>query len=187
MQLTIKDLEQLQEVLAEKHLDYQVEMVDGKIIVMGLSDYVSEEIIARLIAFLQAWVLPRRVGRVTGSGAGFKLPNVANNLRGPDVSFVLADRMRRSPRDFADLVPDLMVEVKSKSDRIKPLEEKILQFLELGTQVGMLIDPDKQTVTIYFRDDRQPVVLGNGNAITLPELLPGWEVPVSELWPPVFD
>jgi len=46
MQLTIKDLEKLQEVLAEKHLDYQLEMVDGKIIVMGLSDYVSEEIIA---------------------------------------------------------------------------------------------------------------------------------------------
>ena len=85
MQLTIKDLEKLQEVLAEKHLDYKVEMVDGNIVVMGLSDYVSEEIIARLIAFLQAWVLPRRVGRVTGSGAGFKLPNVANDLRGPDV------------------------------------------------------------------------------------------------------
>jgi len=95
--------------------------------------------------------------------------------------------MRRSPRDFANLVPDLMVEVKSKSDRIKPLSEKILQFLELGTQVEMLVDPDKQTVTIYYRDDRQPVVLENGDAIALPELLPGWEVPVSELWPPVFD
>ena len=95
--------------------------------------------------------------------------------------------MRRSPRDFADLVPDLMVEVKSKSDRIKPLEEKILQFLELGAQVGMLIDPDKQTVTIYYRDERQPAVLGNGDIITVPELLPGWEMPVSQLWPPVFE
>ncbi len=187
MQLTIKDLEKLQEVLTEKHLDYQIEMVDGKIIVMGLSDYVSEEIIARRNAFLQAWVLPRRIGRVTGSGAGFKFPNAAKDLRGPDVSFVSAERMRRSPRDFADLVPDLMVEVKSKSDRIKPLESKILQFLELGTQVGMLIDPDKQTVTIYYRDDPKPVVLGNGDAIAFPELLPGWEVPVSELWPPLFE
>lgn len=187
MQLTIKDLERLQEVFVEKHLDYQTELVDGNIIVMGLSDYVSEEIIARLIAFLQTWVLPRRLGRVTGSGAGFKLPNVANDLRGPDVSFVLADRMKRSPRDFASLVPDLMVEVKSKSDRISPLESKILQFLELGTQVGMLVDPDKQTVTIYYRDHRQPVVLGNGDMINVPELLPGWEMLVSELWPPVFE
>jgi len=162
-------------------------MVDGKIIVMGLSDYVSEEIIATLARLLGNWVVTRRLGRVTGSSAGFKLPNATKDLRGLDVSFVSADRMRRSPRDFADLVPDLMVEVKSKSDRIKPFSEKIRQFLELGTQVGMLIDPDKQTVTIYFRDDPKPVVLGNGDAIALPELLPGWEVPVSELWPPVFD
>ena len=187
MQLTVKDLEKLQEVFVEKHLDYQMELVDGNIIVMGLSDYVSEEIVATLARLLGNWVVPRRLGRVTGSSAGFKLPNTTNDLRGPDVSFVLAERMRRSPRDFANLVPDLMVEVKSKSDRIKPLEEKILQFLELGTQVGMLVDPDKQTVTIYYRDDRQPTVLGNGDIITVAELLPGWEVPVSELWPLVFE
>jgi len=67
------------------------------------------------------------------------------------------------------------------------LEEKILQFLELGTQVGMLIDPDQQTVTIYYCDGRQPAVLVNDDIITVPELLSGWEVPVSELWPPVFE
>jgi Uma2 family endonuclease len=47
------------------------------------------------------------------------------------------------------MVPDLMVKVKSKTDRIKPLEEKIQLFLQLGSVVGMLIDPDKLTVTVY--------------------------------------
>lgn len=187
MQLSIKDLERLQEIFVQEHLDYQMELVDGNIIVMGLSDYVSEEIIATFARLLGNWVVPRRLGRVTGSSAGFKLPNATKDLRGPDVSFVSAQRMRRSPRDFADLVPDLMVEVKSKTDRIRPLEEKIQQFLGLGTQVGILVDPDKQTVTIYYRDDRHPVILGNGDAIAVSELLPGWEVPVSELWPPVFE
>lgn len=94
--------------------------------------------------------------------------------------FVSAEQMRRTPRDEADLVPDLIVEVKSLTDRVRPLEEKIQQFLGLRTQVGMLVDPDKQTVTIYYRDDRQPVVLGNRDIITAPELLPGWKMPVSE-------
>ncbi len=93
------------------------------------------------------------------------------------------------------MLPDLAVEIKSQSDapkeplreRIKPLEEKILQFLALGTEIGMLIDPDKETVTIYYRDNRQPLMLGNGDAIAIPELLPGWDVPVEELWPPVFE
>lgn len=50
--LTVKDLEKLQAKLIEEHLDYQMELVDGKIILMEPSDYVSEEVIARLITFL---------------------------------------------------------------------------------------------------------------------------------------
>lgn len=183
--LTVKDLEKLHSLIFEEHLDYQMELVDGKIIVMGPSDIYSSEIGARLSRFLGNWVAPRRLGRVFDSSGGFILPNT--DLKAPDVSFVFAERLRQSPRYFAQMLPDLTVEIKSQSDRIKPLEEKILQFLALGTQIGMLIDPDKETVTIYYRDDRQPVVLGNGDAIALPELLPGWSVPVSDLWPPVFD
>ncbi len=51
----------------------------------------------------------------------------------------------------------------------------------------MLIDPDEETVTIYYRSERQPVVLGNKDTSTIPDLLPGWEMPVKSLWPPVFD
>ena len=184
MSLTIKDYEKLQTILSESHIDAQMELVDGKIIIMGLSDYTSEVIIARLVFFLQSWVIPRALGYVTGSGAGFIIPD--GNLRGPDVSFVSADRMCQSPRSFAQIIPDLMVEVKSASDRIKPIEEKILQFLELGTQVGILVDPDKLTVTVY-RPDTAPVVLTNHDILTVPELLPGWELSISELWPPVFE
>ncbi|MBD2773527.1 Uma2 family endonuclease [Iningainema tapete] len=184
MSLNIEDLEKLQAQLTEAHLDYQMELVDGKIIIMGLSDYLSEEVIARLMFFLQSWVLSRNLGRITGSSAGFRLPD--GNLRGPDVSFVSAQRLRQSPRTFAQIVPDLMVEVKSSTDRIKPLQEKIQEFLKLGTQVGILIDPDKKTATIYHSTG-EPTVLGNDDILTIPELLPGWELPISQLWPPVFE
>lgn len=173
MSLTIKDLEKLQST----HPDYQMELVDGKIIVMGPSDVYASEVGARLIRFLGNWVDPRRLGRVFDSSGGFILPNT--NLTAPDVSFVKAERLRQSPRYFASLLPDLTVEIKSQSDRIKRDENKILQFLALGTEIGMLIDPDKETATIYYRDDRQQVVLGNGDAITIPDLLPGWEVAVE--------
>lgn len=182
--LTIKDLEKLQSLLSEKHLDYQMELIDGKIIVMGPSDVYASEVGARLISFLWNWVDPRRLGRVFDSSGGFILPNT--NLTAPDVSFVSAERLRRSPRYFAQMVPDLAVEIKSQSDRIKPLEEKVLKFLELGTQVGILIDPDNETVTVY-RKGSQAVVLTNEDTLTIPDLLPGWEAPVSQLWPPVFD
>jgi len=184
MSLTIKDVEQLQAKLTEDHLDYQLELVDGKIIVMGPSDIVSSEIGVQFSRFLANWVTPRRLGRVFDSSGGFILPD--SNLRAPDVSFVSAGRLKRSKRYFAEMVPDLTVEIKSQSDRIKPLREKIESFLELGARVGILIDPDKQTVTVY-RSTSEPVVLTNGDMLTIPELFPGWEVPISELWPVEFD
>ncbi|WP_193197769.1 Uma2 family endonuclease [Nostoc sp. MG11] len=190
---TITDLEQLQ----AEHPEWQIELVDGNILIMGPSDYESEEIGAELIRLLGNYVRPQRLGRVTGSSAGFILPtletengketdNEKRNLRAPDVSFVRADRLKKSQRDFVELVPDLMVKIKSKSDRIKPLVEKIQLFLQLGCTVGILIDPDKLTLTVY-RLNQEPVVLQDNDKLILLDLLPAWELTVSELWPPVFE
>jgi Uma2 family endonuclease len=184
MSLTVEDLEKVQTQLTNAHLDYKIELVDGKIIIMGLSDYVSEEIIARLITFLNMWVLPRKLGRVTGSSAGFRLPD--GNLRGPDVSFVPAQKMRQAPRAFAEIVPDLVIEVRSASDNIKPLVEKLHKFIELGSQVGILVDPKNLTVTVY-RANSEPLILTNEDTLTIPELLPGWELAIAEIWPPIFE
>ncbi|AFZ57661.1 Uma2 family endonuclease [Anabaena cylindrica FACHB-243] len=181
--MTIKDVEQVQTAFSEAGLDYDVELTNGRISIVGPSDIVSSEISSRLIAFLFAWVNPRRLGRVFDSAGGFILPD--SNLTAPDVSFVRAARLRQSPRYFGELVPDLVVEIKSQSDRIKPLVTKILNFITLGAVIGILIDPDEETVTVY-RHQGEPTILNNGDILTLPELFPGWELAVSELWPPIF-
>ena len=191
--LTITELEQLQ----VEHPEWQMELVDGSILVMGPSDYESDEISIEFARLLANWVRPKKLGRVTGSSAGFILPSLetedieegdrtSRNLRAPDVSFVRADKLKKTKRDFVELVPDLMVEVKSKTDRIKPLQEKIQLFLQLGCTVGILIDPDLLTVTVY-RLNKEPVVLLDFDKLTVAELLPGWELTVSELWPPEFE
>ena len=118
------------------------------------------------------------------SAGGFILPNT--DLKAPDVSFVRASRLRQRRRYFAEMVPDLVVKIKSQSDRIKPLEEKIKMFLSLGAVVGILIDPDQETVTVY-RPTGESTMLRTGDILTIPELFPGWEQPIAELWPPVFD
>lgn len=175
---------QLQEILQEYHTDFQMELEDGKIVIMGPSDIQSSEIGVLFIRQLGNWVYPRKLGRVFDSSGGFILPNT--DLKAPDVSFVRAERLRRSPRYFAQLVPDLMVEIKSQSDRIKPLEEKIQLFLTLGAPVGILIDPDQSTAAVY-RSSGELTVLSNTDTLTIPELFPGWELPISEIWPPIFE
>ena len=181
--MTVKDVEQVQTAFSEAGLDYQIELEDGILSIMGPSDIVSSEIGSILIRLLGNWVYPRRLGRVFDSAGGFIMPDT--NVKAPDVSFVRAARLRQSPRYFGQLVPDLVVEIKSQSDRLKPIETKVLKFVELGAIVGIAIDPDAETVKIY-RSTSEPQILENGDILTIPELFPGWELPVSELWPPIF-
>jgi Uma2 family endonuclease len=178
--LTRKDLEKLQ----AEYPDYRMELVDGNIIIMSPSGYESDEVAAEFASQLRNWVRPRKLGRVTGSSAGFDLPNC--NVQAPDVSFVLAERLRRSPRSYAELAPDLMVEVKSPSDTATSLRNKIKRFLSLGTKVGILVNPEKHTVEIY-RSNEEMVVLGDGDVLSVPDLLPGWEVAIADLWPLEFE
>ena len=181
--MTVKDVVQVQTAFSEAGLDYQIELEDGILSIMGPSDIVSSEIGSILIRLLGNWVYPRRLGRVFDSAGGFIMPDT--NVKAPDVSFVRASRLRQSPRYFGQLVPDLVVEIKSQSDRLKPIETKVLKFVELGAIVGIAIDPDAEIVKIY-RSTGEPQILQNGDILTIPELFPGWELPVSELWPPIF-
>lgn len=175
MSLTVEDLEKMQ----QQYPDYRMELVKGNVIVMSPSGYESDEVAATIVSYLYNWVKPRKLGRITASSAGFRLPN--SDVRAPDASFVLAERLRRSPKSFAQLAPDLIVKVKSPSDNLEDIRGKIQEFLSLGTKVGILLNPDEQIVEVY-NVGKEVIVLHNGDVLTVPELLPGWEVAVSDLW-----
>ena len=180
MLLTTQDLQEMQSV----YPDYRLELVDGEIIVMSPSGYASDEVATEFARQLGNWVKPKKLGRVTASSAGFNLPD--SNTRYPDVSLVKAERLKKSPRFFADLAPDLMVAVKSPTDSLSKTRKKIQSVLKVGTQVGILVNPDERIVEVY-RNNYPVQILQDGDSLILPELLPGWTLLVSELWPVEFD
>jgi len=190
--MSVSDVENVQAL----YPDHQIELRGGKIIIMSPSDSVSGEVGAQFITLLNLWVRQHNLGRVLDSSTGFRLPN--GDLLSPDVSFVSRERLKQNPRTFASVVPEFIVEIKSSSDRIRELEAKIALFLRQGVQVGLLIDPDKHTVRIYhsgeLRKDAEGeeiiplgTVLHDGDTLTIPELFPGWEIPIMSLWPPVYE
>jgi Uma2 family endonuclease len=177
--LTVKDLEQLQ----RQNPDYQMELVGGEIIIMSPSGLESDEVAAAIIAQLSNWIRPRRLGRVTASSAGFILPNTDQDVRAPDAAFIRAERLKKTTENYAEVVPDLIFEVKSKSYSLTKLRQKIQAFLTTGTQIGVLVDPRTRTIEVY-RLNAEKMILQDGEILKVPEVLPGWELPLSEIWAP---
>jgi len=192
MSISFHDVEKVQAL----YPDNQIEWREGKLIVMSPSDGTSGEVGVGFSALLHIWVRQHGLGRVLDSSTGFRLPN--GDLLSPDVSFVSRERLKQNPRTYLPVVPELIVEIKSSTDRICELERKIALFLHQGVQVGILLDPDKHTVSVYRssglrnndeseEDLPQGTTLHDGDILSIPELFPGWEIPITDLWPPVYE
>ncbi len=183
MSLTAHDLE----IFQQQFSDYQMELVDGEIIVMSPSGLEPDEIAVEVSRQLANWVRPRKLGRVAGSSAGYRLPNANEDVRAPDCSFVKAERLKRTTQDFARLVPDLAFEVVSKSDSLEKQRQKVKFYLSLGMVAGVVVDPRTRVVELFRPGGENPIVLRDGDVLTVPELLPGWEMEISSIWAPEFD
>src|SRR3989442_8074155 len=186
MSISWHEVEKLQAL----YPDYQIELREGKIIIMSPSDSVSGEIGVHFSALLNIWVRSHNLGRILDSSTGFRMPN--GDLLSPDFSFVSRERLKQNPRTYLAVVPQLIVEIKSSRDRIRELEEKIALFLSQGVQVGILIDPDTHIVSVYRPTglsknadsgdpNPQATTLRDGDTLSIPELIPGWEIPITSL------
>jgi Uma2 family endonuclease len=177
MMLGVRDLERIQAAFPDLHM----ELVGGKVVVMSPSDILSAAVAVEFAAHLLPYVRERRLGTVAGAEGGYILPN--GDLRALDVSFVSYKRLRSLPYEYARAVPELAVEVRSSSDRPREVLDKLKAFLEVGVLVGVYIDPRDHEVRI-MRSTQADEVLGDADVMVIPDLFPGWELPVSRLWPP---
>jgi Uma2 family endonuclease len=124
-------------------------------------------------------------GRGVGfdSSTNFTLPNGA--VRGPDLAWVKRERWEaltpKERRQFPPLCPDFVVELRSPSDRLKMLKEKMEEYIENGAQLGWLIDPLQKKVYVY-RPGAGEECLDNPATVSDDALLPGFVLRLSDVW-----
>jgi Uma2 family endonuclease len=127
-----------------------------------------------------AWVEADNTGVGFDSSTGFTLPNGAK--RSPDVSWMRRERWEaltdEQQNEFARLCPDFVIELRSGSDRLKPLQEKMEEYIANGAKLGWLIDPKKKKVHIY-QPDAPVQILGNPSEISGQPLLPGFTLKLN--------
>jgi Uma2 family endonuclease len=138
-----------------KHPDLFFEMTgDGEIIVMPPAYSLNGARNAEISGQLVAWADRDGRGIACDSSTGFVLPNGAR--RSPDAAWTLKSRILQlesaSRERFWHLCPDFVIELKSSTDRLRHIQQKMREWLANGAQLGWLIDPEIRSVAIYRPD-----------------------------------
>lgn len=121
----------------------------GELIIMPLTFTLTGARHNAISGQLGNWARQDRRGVAFDSSTGWKLPNGAR--RSPDAAWVPKDRIKslNNTAGFWQTCPDFVIELRSESDRLRGLREKMDEWLANGAKLGWLIDPDTRTVEIY--------------------------------------
>ena len=132
---------------------------------------------------LGIWTKQDGMGLSFDSSTGFTLPSGA--IRSPDASWIRRERwavLTKAQREkFAPICPDFVIEVRSLTDRLPDLHEKMQEYLDNGALLGWLIDPIDKRAYVY-RPGQPVEILDNPQTLSGDPLLPGFTLRVQELW-----
>ena len=155
--------------------DARSELIRGELVVREPAGYRHGNVAARLLVAIGAFVETRALGWVFTAETGFRLREDPDTVRAPDVAFVRHDRVPDPPpRGYASLAPDLVVEVLSPDDRPGEVLSKVGDWLEAGTALVWVVDPERHTARVY-RADGSEDHLGAADRLEGETVLPGFE------------
>ncbi|WP_439557516.1 Uma2 family endonuclease [Dyadobacter sp.] len=153
----------------------------GNIIVMSPTGSFTGGFNSRILTEVGIWNKENQIGELFDSSTGFTLPNGA--VRSPDVSWIREDRWNaltpEQQEKFAPICPDFVIEVRSLSDDLKYLTDKMDEYMENGAQLGWLIDRFEKKVYIY--QTGAPVIIREALNVKLSgePVLPGFELDLA--------
>jgi Uma2 family endonuclease len=160
------------------------ELVRGRIVKMNVPAPRHGHFCSRIARWLGVFAEDENdLGRVMTNDAGVITEHDPDSVRGPDVSYYSYKRLPKGPlpEGYLDVVPDAAFEVRSPSDRWSATQAKVTELLNAGVQVVCVLDPRHESVTVWDQDG-PPHTLHKGDTLTLPTVLPGFELPIARLF-----
>ncbi|MCC5663417.1 Uma2 family endonuclease [Nostoc sp. CHAB 5784] len=164
--------------------DFRIERnAAGELVIMPPTGSETDERNFNLVGQLWVWTKQDGTGVGFGSSGGFTLPNGA--VRSPDAAWIKRDRWEAIPAElrkkFAPICPEFVIELRSQSDRLQILQDKMQEYIDNGTQLGWLIDRKQRRVFIY-RPNIAVEKLDNPKTLYGEPLLPGFVLDLSQVW-----
>jgi Uma2 family endonuclease len=163
--------------------DLRLELTkDGELIVMAPAGGESSRRNLRLATDVDIWNRQTELGEAFDSSGGYDFTALGGGKRSPDVSWIEKSRLEGVEIvGFIPIVPDFVIELRSATDNLKPLQEKMHEYRWLGVRLGLLINPQSKQIEVY-RPGQDMVVLESPSAIECGEVMPGFVLSMSRIW-----
>jgi Uma2 family endonuclease len=165
----------------------QQELVRGVIITMPPPQLPHGFVCAKAARLVGNHCDDNNLGFVTANDAGVITARGPDTVRGPDVAFWSFKRLPSVPEKYAEVLPDLAIEVLSPGNTRRQIEAKIVEYLTGGSKMVWVIDPMDRTVSVYKPgpSELEGTILHSGSTLEGEDVLPGFRCPVSAFFPPL--
>ncbi len=163
--------------------DLRLELTkDGELIVMAPAGGETGERNLDLAGQVWYWNRQNNLGQGFDSSTGYDFIALGGGKRSPDVSWIEKSRLEGVEIvGFIPISPDFVIELRSATDNLKPLQEKMQEYRRLGVKLGLLINPQDRQVEIY-RLGQEVEILQSPDAIACGEVMPGFVLSMSRIW-----
>ncbi len=155
----------------------------GELIIMSPTGGEAGSKELEVAAQLLYWAKRDGTGKAFGPSTGFRLPNGA--MRSSDAAWVRLVRWKalstKQRNEFPPLCPDFIIELRSETDRLPALKEKMQEYVDSGAEMGLLVDPLKRQVHVYRRG-RKAKILNDPQTVSCEPTLSGFALDLREIW-----
>jgi Uma2 family endonuclease len=160
------------------------ELVRGEIVPMAQPGVRHGEVCNEVAFLLWSHVRQHDLGRILTNDTGVITERGPDTVRGADVAYYSFERLPKGPgpEGYAPTAPDLVVEVRSPSERWIDLHEKVGEYLKVGVRAVIVLEPEGRTAHV-FTPDAMPQRLGPEDELAVPEILGELRVPVARFFP----
>jgi Uma2 family endonuclease len=170
------------DVLCAKNPDLRLELTpNGELIVMAPAGGETSKKNSRLNLLVGIWNEQTDLGEVFDSSGGYDFTALGGGKPAPDVSWIEKSRLAGvNIVGFISVVPDFVIELRSATDNLKPLQEKMGEYQRLGVRLGLLINPKNKQLEIY-RQGQEPEILESPTSIDCSEVMPGFILDLNRI------
>lgn len=162
---------------------WRAELIRGEVVTMPAAFTDHGETAMNLGAIVTTYVKAQHLGKTFAAETGFLIARNPDTVRAPDFAFIQTSRVTpvASTTGWGQVIPDLVAEVVSSSDRSNEIDQKVRMWLDAGVQLVWVLYP--QTRTIFAHTPNAPVsMLKSGGVLAGGDVLPGFSVAVDEIF-----